>query len=85
MAAGLNIDYKQTRLMTTAHFYPYRLSLIWNKLPDLVKLQLRHLTDSYQIKKILLPYYTDRLANHFDPVNTCTWVTHCACTRCRPV
>ena len=85
MARGLNLNYTRYRLATTAHFYPYRLTLIWNKLPYNIRQRLRLLTDSVKIKIILKPYYFRLLDEHFDPENTCTWVTHCACNRCRPV
>ena len=85
MAAGLSLNYAKTRFVSTAHFYPYRLSLTWNKLPQQLRGQLRYLTDAKKIKRLLNPYYFDKLANTFDPNNTCTWVTHCDCPRCRPV
>ena len=85
MATGLTLNYNKTRLVTTAHFYPYRLSLIWNRLTYDIRLKLRYLTETSKIKRVLNPYYYQRLTNHFDPDNTCTWVTHCDCIRCRPM
>ena len=85
MATGLTLRYNRNKLITTAHFYPYRLTLIWNKLPYDIRTKLRYLTDSKKIKRIITPYYFNRLNEHFDPDNTCTWVTHCDCHRCRPV
>ena len=85
MAGGLTLKYTRTRLISTAHFYPYRLTLIWNKLPYDIRLKLRHLIDPQKIKRILKPHYFNRLNNHFDPDNTCTWVTHCDCYRCSPM
>ena len=85
MAGGLTLRCKQTRLISTAHFYPYRLTLIWNKLPYDTRLKLRYLTDPQKIKRIIKPHYINRLKEHFDPENTCTWVTHCDCYRCRPM
>ena len=84
MAAGLTLTLDKTQLISTAHFYPYRLSLIWNKLPFNIREKLRFLKDSQKIKRVLTPYYSQRLSDHFDPENTCTWVTHCDCPRCRP-
>ena len=83
MAAGLTLKYNKTRLVTTAHFYPYRLSMISNKLPYNSRLQQSYLTDSNKIKRVLNPYYYNRLAEHFDPQNICNWITHCDSHRCK--
>ena len=83
MATGLMIKYTKTRLISTAHFYPYRVSMTWNKLPYDIRQKLRYLTDTQKIKRLLNPYYHNRLNQHFDPMNTCTWVTHCDCNQCR--
>ena len=83
MASGLTLKYTKTRLATTAHFYPYRISMTWNKLPYNMRLSLRYLTDSEKIKRILNQYYYARLSERFDPINTCTWVTHCDCNQCK--
>ena len=82
---GLTLTYKRTKLITTAHFYPYRLSSLWNKLPLLLRLKLRFMDDAFKIKKVLVPHYMNMLSDSFDPQDTCTWVTHCFCTRCRPM
>lgn len=85
-ATALNIDlkYKKTKLITTAHFFPYKLCQIWNKLPPELRLSLKQETDKEKIKKLLVPYYTKRLHEVFDSDNTCSWVHSCDCGRCRP-
>ena len=54
MATGLTLKYTKTRLVATAHFYPYRLSQTWNKLPLTIREKLRFLKDSLKIKRILV-------------------------------
>ena len=85
MAAGLTLNFTKTRLLSTSHFYPYRLSQTWNKLPLELRGKMRHMTDTSKIKRLLTPYYFVKLADTFDPNDTCTWVTHCDCPKCRPV
>ena len=81
---AITLSYRRSRLSTTPHFYPYRLSLLWNKLPMVLRLKLRYMNENYKIKKILVPYYMSKLSDTYDPLVTCTWVTHCTCPRCRP-
>ena len=85
MTGGLVLKYSKTRLVKTAHFYPFRLCRIWNHLPYDIRLKLRYLTESCKTKPILVKHYFQRLEKDFDPQNTCTWVTHCDCYRCSPM
>ena len=85
MTKGLTLNTTKTRLISTAHFYPFRLSQTWNRLPYQLREKIRFLQDSHKVKTILTPYYIDKLERHFDPDNTCTWVSHCDCYRCKPM
>ena len=70
------------KLESTANFYPYRLTKIWNALPQYLQTSLRHLSEPLVIKQFLVPFYRAKLMNQFDPEDTCTWITWCGCSRC---
>jgi len=69
-------------LSSTAHFYPYRLTKIWNSLPQHLQTTLKPISESLVMKQFLVPFYRERLINHFDPNDTCTWISWCDCHRC---
>ena len=79
---GLNIIVPNTKYAASAQFYPCRLAKLWNALPIKLREKLIHLDDKDKIKRVLIPYYFNRLNNIFDPNNTCTWVHACQCHRC---
>ena len=85
MARGLTLKYSKTRYVGSAHFFPFRVAKIWNKLPMDLRLQIRHMNETNKIKPILNRYYNERLIDHYDPDSTCTWVHHCDCATCKPV
>jgi len=63
--------------------YPSRVCRIWNALPMDLQKTLRPLNESLVIKQFLNPFYYHLRDNHFDPENTCTWISFCRCQRCR--
>ena len=81
---GLNLTYTLTRLETSAHFYPIRLAHLWNKLSVEFRTKLISPLTIPTIKTLLNKHYYDKLVDHFETNNTCTWVTACRCTTCRP-
>ena len=82
-AHGLNLDYNNTRLESSAHFYPVRIARLWNALPLNLRQILKSPLTLAQIKMHLTRFYKDRLDNVFETNNVCTWVTACRCPLCR--
>ena len=68
---------------TNPHFFPSRIARIWNALPENIRASMKTLSENLVIKQTVNPYYYHLLEHHFDPENTCTWVNHCLCARCR--
>jgi hypothetical protein len=81
-ARGLTINIRATKLQASAQFYPARLTNLWNSLPYHLREKLIPLDDKEEMKKVLLPYYYNRLQDIFDPDDTCTWVHKCKCAKC---
>lgn len=82
-ARGLTLKIPKLKMQSSAQFYPTRFANLWNKLPLGLRELLIGKSDADQIKRILVPYYKDRLINAFDPDDPCTWVLSCRCPRCR--
>lgn len=61
---------------STYYFFTHRIINTWNSLPSHLCLSLQNVHNS------LIPYYRHKLINHFDPNNTCTWVSSCGCGCC---
>jgi len=74
---------KRTKLESTAHFYPYRITKIWNSLPQPLQTTLKPLSEPLVMKQFLVPYYRSKLLSHFDPEDSCTWISWCNCSRCK--
>jgi hypothetical protein len=75
---------KRVHLETVKRFYPNRIVHIWNSLPSVVR--LTELTDNghnTEFKTKVKNWYRNLLDVKFDSTNTCTWVTHCLCSRCK--
>ena len=83
-AHGLNLTYTNSRLESSAHFYPIRIARLWNALTLELRLTLTSPIPLSQIKSTLTRFYKDRLSNIFDTDNTCTWVMACRCRLCKP-
>ena len=83
-ARGLNLTYTNSRLESSAHFYPIRIARLWNALTLDLREFLLSPVPINQIKTKLNKYYKDRLENVFNTDNTGTWVTACRCPTCRP-
>ena len=79
---GLNLQTRVQKHSTSAQFFPTRLTKLWNSLPLKIREKLLPLDDKEKIKRVLLPYYFNRLRTSFDPNDTCTWVHCCYCSRC---
>ena len=75
---------RKTNLVSTCHFFPHRISRIWNALPSNLRTSLKPLSSSLVIKQFLLPHYRHLLATRFDTEDTCTWVSWCGCYKCSP-
>ena len=82
MVANSCLHVRKNRLESTAHFYPYRITKIWNALPRHLQLSLKTVWQPLVVKQFLVPYYREKLVNQFDPDNTCTWISWCSCRRC---
>ena len=82
---GLNLNYINPKLESSAHFYPVRIARLWNflSLELCTKLMLAPVT-LFTIKSTLNKFYRDKFETYFETDNTCTWVTACICTNCRP-
>ena len=74
-----------TKTTQSAHFYPTRVSRLWNSLPSNLRETLKPLKSTLVIKQHLLPYYWAKLATCFDPENVCTWISNCQCPTCKRV
>ena len=81
---GLNLNYTNNRLESSAHFYPIRITRLWNALPLMLRAALMSPITLPTIKSKLTKFYKDRLVDHFETANTCTWVMACRCHQCRP-
>ena len=81
---GLTLNYNNARLESSAHFYPIRIARLWNALTLDIRRTLTSDLPLSQIKAVLTRLYKDRLLNHFETDNTCTWVMACRCARCQP-
>ena len=79
---GLNLNYNNSRLESSAHFYPIRIARMWNALTLELRITLTSQIPLSQIKSALTRFYKDRLLNHFSTDNTCTWVMACRCRQC---
>ena len=79
---GLNLNYTNTRLESSAHFYPIRIARLWNALPLSLRITLTSQIPLSQLKSTLTRFYKDRLLNHFSTDITCTWVMACRCHQC---
>ena len=53
---------------------------MWNQLP----LSIRTAASMASFKSQLTEFYKTKLSDSFDPYNTCTWVSCCRCSNCRP-
>jgi len=83
-ALGIDLSIPSTKLESTAHFYPSRIARLWNTLPPALRTKLITLTNFNTIKKHLSTYYNSLLHNKFNAQDTCTWISACRCTTCRP-
>ena len=81
---GLKFNYINPKLESTAHFYPVRIARLWNSLSIELRTKLTSPITLFQIKSILNKHYRDKFETQFETDNTCTWVTACRCTNCRP-
>ena len=57
-----------------------RIVPMWNQLP----LSIRTAASMASFKSQLTEFYKSKLSDGFDPYNTCTWVSCCRCSNCRP-
>jgi hypothetical protein len=69
---------------TARHFFTKRIVKLWNGLPE----QIRSIpaVDKHirQFKHSILEHLVLTFLAKFDSENTCTWVSYCECSRCRP-
>ena len=82
--APLRLRDKAFKTETAASFYTYRIEKLWNTLPPDIRRIICHNKKIIPFKRNLNIYYTNKLISRFDPDDTCTWVCHCRCARCRP-
>jgi len=80
---ALTLPTPRTKTTTAAHFYPTRISRLWNALPTALRRSIKSLSSSLVIKQHLRPLFSNELANRFDPENTCTWIHFCNCNICK--
>jgi len=76
------LQINRTNLDSTAHFYPYRITKIWNALPHTLQTILKPLSEPLVMKQFLVPHYQTKLLMMFDSEDTCTWISWCDCNRC---
>lgn len=81
-AHGLDLRLPLCVTERARQFFPNRLALLWNALPLSIRKKLRYMSDPNAIKSVLLPYFTKRLREIFDPEDTCTWMHVCKCNKC---
>ena len=79
---GIRLVRRKTQLERTAHFFHHRIVRIWNALPQELQISLKNVSEPLVIKQFLLPHYRAKLLKHFDPGDTCTWISWCGCPRC---
>ena len=82
MEDGTRLNYPLLNLESSAHFYPYRLTKIWNSLPSDLRLTLKPVSAPLVMKQFLVPFYRQKLVVTFDPDDTCTWISWCSCYKC---
>jgi exonuclease III len=80
---GMTLKTPKLKLTSSAQFYPSRITRIWNSLHIDLRLKLMSPAPLPTLKKLLNDYYFDRLAEHFDPDNLCTYVSACPCATCK--
>jgi exonuclease III len=81
---GLRLITPRLHLLSSSQFYPARLARLWNSLHIDLRTKLVSASPISEIKQVLNTHFFDRLSNHFDPENTCTFVSACMCPTCRP-
>lgn len=79
---GLDFKVPVYKRKVSSQFYIYRAVKTWNVLPVDVRTKLLNAVNKNSIKNILLKLYKQKLSDHFDTDNTCTWVVTCQCGRC---
>ena len=70
---------------TASQFYTKRIVKLWNNLPAPIKSITCSTNRVIPFKKRLYAHYKFKLSTVYDPENTCSWVSHCRCARCRPI
>jgi exonuclease III len=82
---GLTLIAPKLHLHSSTQFYPYRLTFTWNRLPINLRKELTQPDQLIsQTKTLLNKYYHELLSNLYEPENTCTHVSACPCSTCRP-
>lgn len=74
-----------TRTETAKHFFSQRIINIWNNLPLDIRSTLCSNKKIIPFKTKVFLYYCNKLTTEFNTDNTCTWVSHCTCSSCRPI
>ena len=77
---GVRLQLPKFKTESYAHSYFIRIVPIWNQLP----LELRDSPNLYVFTQRLKLFYTAQLKESFNCDNTCTWVSKCRCSKCRP-
>lgn len=65
-------------------FYSQRIARLWNSLPDSIRNTICTNTYIRPFRTKLYSEYANRTTLLFDINNTCTWVSQCRCSICRP-
>jgi hypothetical protein len=70
--------------MMYAKFYTNRIVKSWNKLPlEIRNIELTEAGRNTSFKGSLKKWLVSFFYEHFDNVDTCSWVVHCGCQSCR--
>ena len=81
---GLLLNTPVFNTVAAGHLYSSRIVKLWNDLPLAARSCCSDNKFIRSFKSELYKHYLAKLSTTFDVDNTCTWVTRCACPRCRP-
>jgi len=77
---GTKLQLPTFKTESYAHSYFIRIVPIWNQLPT----DLRAEDNISSFHRNLPNFYKSKFSQHFQCDSTCSWVSKCRCTKCRP-
>ena len=66
------------------NFYTFRIIDIWNNLSvEIRDVELDDNENNSKFKRYITEFLKDKLEHVFDDPETCKWLLHCRCSKCR--